>query len=637
MKRWLKWLLGTLTFFIVILFAGAWYLSKNWKPIIESKLKEVIINASDSLYTLQYSDMDINISFGNIALDSVVLTPDSAVYQKLVAQKKAPNNQYYIKLKALRIKHFSLADIIFSKKLSISSIVLDEPAIHLTHEYHAYNDTISTEPRKKLYDHIKSVFKSVSVSKVIVEDADFRYSNIEGGRPKGMSVKGVNINVKDILIDSLSSTDTSRFFYTKNIDVQLPKFEYNLPSGFYKIAFDGLRINTQEKTIALKNAVFKPRMNKHTFFKKKNENVTMSDLTFGQVQLNGIDFHRLIEYQQLFGTTVNLANGLASFSEDLRYPRFPKNKIGHAPYQQLMKVKMIFHFEKVFVNNITVAYDEHSAKYDKNGSITFNNATGVLTNVTNDRRLLRNNRIMRADITAKVMNAGKLNVKFGFDMLSKGGSYTYAGTLGPMSATAFDRILVPLVNVQIASGNIKGISFNMQGTDYKNWGTFKFDYDDLKVNILSAPKDDGQVGSKKTISYIINKVLINQSNPDSKGVYHVGLVDYTRVPEYSFFKTLWQSLLRGIIQCAGISPKTEATLMGAAATSGKVISSMGSIVKGTEKVAVDVGRGVGKAGKAVGKEASKVGKGVGKEATKVAHGTDSLFKRIFKKKKKTED
>lgn len=615
MKRFLKWLFGIIVVVIIALFCTTWYLSNNWKPIIESKLKEVILSSSDSLYTLKYTDMDINLSFGNISLDSVELIPDSAVYQKLVQSKKAPNNRYHITLNALRIKHFSITDIWLNRKLSISNIVLDGPKIHLLNEHQAYNDTVSTEPKKKLYDHIKGIFKSISVNKVSVADVDFSYSSIEGGQASNViSVGGVNLNVEDLLIDSLSLEDTSRVFYSKSIDVRLPKFEYILPNGFYKVGFDKLHINTKEKVLSLNDVFFKPTMNRARFFKLKGKNVAISDVKFSQIQLNGLDFDRLVNNQQVFGSTVNVSNGIAAFYQDLGYPFDLSSKIGTAPYQQMMKVKKAFHFNTVYVNNVTVSYSERSAKFNKEGVITFNNTHGTLTNVTNDIGLLQKNKFMRADLTTKVMNQGSLNVKFGFDMLSKNGAYTYAGTLSPMKASSFNRILEPLVSVQIPTGNIKKITFDMQGTDYKNWGIFKFDYDSLKVNILSLAKDGQTKGSKKALSYLVNKIFVSVSNPDPKGIYHVGLVEYTRVPEYPFFKTLWQSLLQGIVQCVGISPEQEAKLMGVAEKSGKVITEVKKIAKGTEKVA-----------KAVGQE-------VGKDASKAFHGTENLFKKLFKKK-----
>lgn len=619
MKHWWKWLLGILALIIVIILSGAWYLSRNWKPILEAKLHEVVRNSSDSLYTLTFADLDINIPFGNITLDSVELIPNPAVYQRLVQSKDAPNNQYHIRLNALKIKHFSLTDIFFNRKLTISSIVLQEPDIHMTHEYHAFNDTVSTKPKKSLYDHIKSAFSEVNINAIQVDNANFTYTNMEGGKASNLSVKKVVATINDILIDSTSQSDPSRLFYTKRIDVQVPGFTYDLPGGFYKVQFDNLHINSKDQYLELTNVIYKPKMSNYAFYKKLGKNTTINDLKFQKVRLNKLDFKRLIDKQQIFGSTAEISNGTTIFSEDLRFPGKPKINIGRAPYQQLMKVKNLFHFNTVYINNVSVIYKEFSKKYNQEGTISFNNATGTLTNVTNDRFLLKNNKFMYADLTAKVMDIGKLHVKFGFDMLSKNGSYTYVGTLAPMSATAFNRILLPLVNIEILSGDIKGISFNMKATDYKNWGTFRFDYDNLKVDILSKPKDGKDGGTKKTLSYIVNKVLINSSNPDAKGVYHVGIVEYTRVPEYSFFKTIWQSLLKGIVQCAGISAKQEAQLMGVASTSGKVVTEVKKIAKGVDNVA------------------KKVGKEVGKDASKAFHATDGFLKKVFKKKKKDEE
>lgn len=624
MKNWWKWLLGFVGLIVAVVLLGAWYLSNNWKPIIESKLKELVYNSTDSLYTLKYADLDINVAFGNISLDSVELIPNAEIYKKLVQAKKAPNNQFHIKLDALRIKHFNLTDIFFNRKLSISSISLHDPSIHLTHEYHSYNDTIKNEKDKSLYDYIKPLFKSISIGKIEMDTTDFQYTNVVGKKSSKMGLGKVNILVNDILIDSLSGSDSSRIFYTKSIDLQLPGFVYNLPDGFYKIGFDKVHLNTKDKFLEIDNFIFKPRMSKAAFFRGKRLNVAMSAVNLGKIRLNDLDFISLLNKQEIIGKTADISNGNARFSQDLHYPKLKASKIGQAPYQQLMKVKNKIHFNTVHVKNVNVIYDELSAKTEKDGVISFNNTYGTMTNVTNDRSVLAKNKYMRASFTTYVMGTGKLDVKFGFDMLSRNGSYTYVGKLSPMKATAFNKILVPLVNVQIVSGNIKGISFDMQATDYKNWGTFKFDYDSLKVSILGTSKNGKDPKSKKALSFIVNQALINQSNPDVKGIYHVGLIEYTRVPEFSFFKTMWQSLLQGIVQCAGISPETEAKLLGAADKSVKVVGKAGKVVHDVEKVAVDIGKGIG----------AVIGKGVGKEAGKVIHGTDSVFKKLFKKKHK---
>lgn len=129
----------------------------------------------------------------------------------------------------------------------------------------------------------------------------------------------------------------------------------------------------------------------------------------------------------------------------------------------------------------------------------------------------------------------------------------------------------------------------MQGTDHRNWGDFRFDYDDLKINLLNKKNEDGEQSSKKVVSFLVNELLINDSNPDKKGVYTVAKVNYRRVPEHTFFKTMWQSLLDGIKQCAGISKEREAKLMGVAETGKNIVEKGKDIVEGAKEVGKKAG------------------------------------------------
>ncbi len=621
MKNWWKWLLGVVTLLLILFSLGAWYFSRHWKPIVDFHLKELVHTSSHGLYTLKYASMNINPSFGNISLDQVELIPDSAIYSRLVQEKKAPNNQFHIKLKALRIKHFSLADIFFSKKLSISSIKFEEPNIQVINQHHAFNDSLEgqSQPKKRLYDYIKKTFKSIAIGKIELDTANFVLTRVQQSERHSVNFRDVSIKVADVLIDSTSFQDTSRFFYAKLIDIYLPSFSYDLPGNLYKVTFKDLRINTLDKSLAFSNVVYSPRMNKKAFYSLVKKNVTMNDVQMGKVKLNNVSFKKLLNQKEFYAQSMNVSNGRASFYQDMRYPKVRENVIGKAPYEQLMKIKSAFHVDTVYIKNVLVQYSEYSDQSGQVGTITFAGTSGILTNVTNNRKVLAKNRFMYADLYTKVMDVGKLHVKFGFDMLRSGGYYTYAGTVSPMSASAFNRILVPLANVEIMSGDIKKISFNMQATNYRNWGTFKFDYDSLNVNILRSPKDNEDAKAQKTISFLVNKVLINSSNPDSNGKHNVGTVNYNRVPEYPFFKTIWKSLLQGITQCVGISPEREAKLLKLAASSSKVVS-------GIKHGAHDVGT-----------VAKDVGQAVGKEASKAFHGVDSFFKKTFKKKNNTQD
>lgn len=468
-------------------------------------------------------------------------------------------------------------DVLSDKKLNIRTIIFEEPNIHLISEYYAYNDTIADQPQKTLYENVKDIFTSINVKDVKIDNVKFKYSKIEEGHTSEISLDQVNINVHDVLVDETSLTDTTRLYYTKMVDVQIPGFEYDLPDGFYRAKFEDLRINTRDQNVLLTNVSYGPKMGKNTFFRQKNQNVTMAVLAFDTLRMERLDFRRLIDNQQTIASKVQIKNGAVTLSADKRYPKYPVVKIGHSPHQQLMKATKMLRLDTIIVDNITVTYHEFSAKFGREGSISFDHAKGMLTNVTNDTLLLKKDKFMRADLAAQIMGKGRLHVKFGFDMLSHNGYHTYSGTLGPMGATAFNRILQPLLNVEIASGNIKKVAFNMEGTDRKNWGDFRFDYNDLKISLPN--KKDGS--KSKIVSFLVNQILINDSNPDANEKYHIGKVNYTRIPEHTFFKTLWQSLLEGIKQCAGISPEREAKLLGTAETAKEVSAEAKGVIKKT--------------------------------------------------------
>ena len=93
---------------IVVLLAGTVYYfynkylaSNRWKLILQAQLKELVLKSTDSLYHIEYSDFDLNITSGNATVMDFKLIPDTNVYNKLVSIKKAPDNLFILIVKRL--------------------------------------------------------------------------------------------------------------------------------------------------------------------------------------------------------------------------------------------------------------------------------------------------------------------------------------------------------------------------------------------------------------------------------------------------------------------------------------------------------------------------------------------------------
>ena len=564
MKPIWKWVIGIVAVLLVAALAGSWYLSRHWKPLLYDKIREVVIRSTDSLYRLDYDELDFNLLTGNAAIRNFRLTPDSAVYARQQELELAPDNRYDIRIANLEIKGFHPRQILTDQQLRIDDIIVDTPAIHVINEYHVYNDTATVEKDKRtLYQRISGVLNAVGVGNVALNSMNFRFTKIRDSSMVETTLQRVDVAARDILIDSVSQFDTTRFYHTRAIDVDIPGFRWETADSLYFVSFDRLQVATGQKRVVLTGLQYAPSVSRAEFYKRKQEAAEMATIGFPVIRLEDVDLHRYARSQKIYAGSLHIDSGVVDLLKDLRYRRVTENKIGKSPHQQLLKMRQPIKIDSVLLHDVAVRYREVSAKYGKEGEISFDRTSGALYNVTNDTLALIQNRSLTAHFTSYLMDAGKIDVAFDFDMLDDRGAYTYKGTLGAMDGRLFNRIITPLLNAEVGNANIRGVSFAMQADDYRTTGSMRFDYRDVQLNLLPPPGTDAKT-AMRIASFLAKSFVINDSNPDANGVYHTGRINYRRPESYSFFKTMWKSMLEGIKQCAGISKEREQRLLQAA-------------------------------------------------------------------------
>jgi hypothetical protein len=363
------------------------------------------------------------------------------------------------------------------------------------------------------------------------------------------------------------------------VDIEVPSFTYKTPDGFYKVNFDKLKINSRDRNVLLTKVAYQPTMNKAAYYRKKKEGGSYVVFKMDTLLLTGFNFAQLSRDKKIYAQNARLKNGTLSIYSDKHYKSAPTNQVGNAPHMKLLKMSTRMGIDSLILDNIGIAYSEMSGEYSQIGTITFDHTYGTILNVTNDSTKLQKQKLMRANLMTHFMNAGKLSTNFVFDMTSKVGAYTYKGTLGKMDLTVVNKMIRPLLNVEVKSGNLSQLTFDIWANDYRSKGTFKMDYDDLKVNILTETGEDGRREKKGLLSFMVNQVLFNPGNPDLYGKYTVGHINKRRDPHHPFFKAMWQTLLVGIKQCVGLGPDRESKLMNTAGKVEKVVSGVSKAKK----------------------------------------------------------
>ena len=546
-RRLAKWIGGILLGLVVIIGIASIYINAKWKPLLTEKIKEGVYEGSNRLYKIDFNDIHLNLITGSVILDSISLYPDSVVFNELKAVKKAPTHLFRLKLAHLKIGGVGILKAYFSKNVKVNSIVLDHPSIDMVyHKVPKNTDTIKDE--RTLYQQISKSLKSIRVNDIKVIDANFDYYN---GLKKLNAIKHLSINVKDVLIDSMAQFDTTRVFHSRDVGFNMTGYSSLTADKMYTIKVDTVNGSISNKTLRVVGVQLIPMYPDLEFSRKYKVGKDRYDLKFDEISLSGVDFIGLNNDGNLHAKRLNIgpAKVAVFLNRELPPPAFDKGR--NYPHNALKRLEMQTLIDTLTLNKVDIAYTEYNEKTKERGTLTLDNLSGQIVNITNDSTRLATKNHAYADLTTYVMGAGKLNVKIDFNLTDKNSSFSYIGHVNPFNLKVLNPLSRSLGLVAIESGNVKSVDFNINANQNGSSGTVKFLYNDLNVNLLKE-NDNGIKEKKGLLSFLANTVLIKNDNPTQGEAARTANITFSRAPQASFFNIMWKSVFTGIREIVGL-------------------------------------------------------------------------------------
>ena len=552
--RWQKGLLILSLVTISIVLILAFLVNIYWSPILSGKVKNVILNSSDSLYSVDFSRADLHILRGEIDIYDIVLKPDTAIYNRKKAAHVAPNNLFELHVKHLVLSHVHPFQLYFRRELNISKIVLNEPELKVSYQLNHTKDTVIKD-RRTIYQRISKTLRFAHIGKILLNDVKLKYEDYSGNKVAISELKEMNLTATDLLIDSVSKNDKSRFFYCKDIVTELNNYSGHTAGGLYTYKIASLRLSTRTSKLSVRGLDLQP-LRADVFFDKSMHDRFKFHLD--SAQLSHFDFLAYHKYRRLRASSLSLNNGGLNVFNRPNKPHTDLDKIKTFPNFALQQLNDDITIDTIRVNHINIGYTEFNYKSNKTGTITFNNTQGYFLNVTNNKKALQKNNTCNVKLSSYFMNTGKLNVAFAFNLTDKNSAFSYSGSLGPMNLQRVNPATIPFALVKISSGKLTGLNFNINASSTVSKGRLTLAYTDLKVTLLQADTVNNQLKHKTLASLLVNALLINRSNPKNEGEQPKSFaVTYSRPKDYPFFKTIWHTLLEGIKPSIGLDDKKQ--------------------------------------------------------------------------------
>ncbi len=555
-RTWHSVLFYSLIVITILVLIAAMLVNRYWSPILADKLKSTVANSTDSLYQASFDDARLHVLEGRIIIYNITLKPDTNVYNALKKAHLAPNNLYELHVKKLVLKHIHPFNLYFNHRLDIGEIVLSAPVLRVSYQLNHAKDTVIKDKRT-LYQQISKSLKMIRIGKVILNDVKLRYENHKGPKVAVSVLQDLNLSAIDLLIDSATQFDKSRFLYCREMNAELNNYSGQSANGQYKYKAKQVTFSTRTSQLNAYDCSLIATRPPDKFFEHTYKDRFVSHLD--SLQLNNFDFEVYNKYHTISGSNLILINGSVNiFGNPRKDPKSDTiDKVRSFPNVAIFRLPDI-KIDTISLHGIDASYEEYSRKTKRAGIVTFNQIKGHFYNVTNDSAALAKNNICKINLNTQFMNKGNLDVDFTFNLTDKLHAYSYKGKLASMNLPAVNPAARALASVSITSGRLNSLDFDIQGNSEVATGNVTLLYNKLKVQLLKADTAKLKMRHMTIASFFANALIIKHNNPDTIGGSPRSIqVKYQRPLDYPFFKTVWHTLLAGIKPSFGLDAASQ--------------------------------------------------------------------------------
>lgn len=552
-----KWILIGILTLIVLVSGLAIYLNSFWKPILTERIKEAIHQSTDGLYRIDFDNVRVNFITGRMNISNIRFTPDTQVYNEMKRDSIAPRHLYKVAVTELVLKRIQPWNVYLEKGLEMKSIEIEHPSLEVVFtDLKNNNDTLKVDTRTA-YQRLAPYLKSVKIGDIIFKNADLKYIDNSLKGEKIFALKGLYIKISDLLIDSASQYDQSRFYHTRDIYAELLGYNTISSDKNYSVQIKELRASTAGGYARMKGLRIVPRFGEMEFSRKFKFQKPRYSLNIEEVQLNKVDYELLNKERRLSASALILKRANFSIFLNRQKPDSIRNKGMNFPQIALQRFKLNTMVDSVLLQDSRVDYSEYNPGSQRKGTVTFSRIHGMITNVTNDSLSLIKNKHSDVQLTSLLMDRGRLDVKMKFSLNDPRGAFEFSGRLGKIDADMLNSAIRPLSLIEIKSGFIEKMFFKGSGSLNGIKGKMTCYYKDLKITLLEISDRTTRLRRKGIASIFANILIIKDDNPSPGAPVRTADMLFNRPQYSSFFNMIWKGFAEALLETIGFDSATQ--------------------------------------------------------------------------------
>jgi len=540
----LVYLLVPLGIFAVGLIVWQFYKYK----MVHRKVDDAITQKSKGLYQLHYEGLRIDEVSGTLHVKNVSIVPDTLIYQEMVREKTNPSVLISIHIPALDILGVKTPKALLQKEIEGRSIEISDPSIEIMLNDTKKDSTLH-DPSKDLSKELLGKLLKIAIDSVKIVHAHVLVRKMNSGEAL---FKGENVSflLAGLLIDSTVNKDSSRIFFSKNVEVGCEELILPSKDKKYRLQIRDLLFRSRENSLYVGVLKMTPQLGEAEFARSFPVQKDRYDFNLKGISLLHINRGALWR-KKLEADSLVIAESSFKIFRDLSYPRDTVVKVGKYPHQQLMHLPVPMNIGKVVVVHSFIEYKEKNAKSDSAGKLQFFNVRATIGHVTNMKEVIARNNECIVSFKASLLNKIPVEARLVLLLKDPRGKFSIEGNLGAFDVVTLNPLTQPMGLARMEKGRIRKLHFDLIASDSSSDGKLLMLYEDLKVSLLKKDKEENKY-DKKGLASLLVSVMMKKSNPSKGGEARTVDVHFHRILDKSFFNLIWKSIFTGIKETAGL-------------------------------------------------------------------------------------
>ncbi len=543
-KRYFLYLsLGVTLAILVTILVGFLIIRAALSSVVKSRLADVVIASTDSLYTLQIDSLLIESD--EIRATNIKLMPFK------ISEQTSLSAVYEISLEEILIsKPTWLA--LFNRSLEVERFEIKRPnLVFKTLNEPARKPSLTPSTRDTSRTFSETIFekfvKRFRIGMVRIEDASLNYLEKENQSVKRPDSLVVSLFAEKISLE-FSERDSGRIrFDFDDFRFVANPYRRQIPNTLYEIAFNSIHLSVKDSTFSVEAFSFAPAMSDNEFCKQHRYRPTLVKVNFDSLKLHSIDYKRLLFGGEFVARFAELHHLDVYAMTDKRIPNPPRIPDSSLPHEAIAKIQTKFHIDSMQIYQSRVVYATRQP-FVREGAIRFESINGRLENVSNFPDKMTTKTPLRLNASTRLMGNALVKAELTMPLLSQSFDMHFIATLSGLDVTTLNHFLEPEARIKLESGTVDGVKVYCTVSNGIGHGKVSPRYSNLRMLVLSEDRRKQRGFMEGLMTFVANRFGIKSENPEKDKPLREATVRYVRKRDESIFEYIWQFIWAGMKQ-----------------------------------------------------------------------------------------